>query len=68
MGVQRHLKATGIFARLNHRDGKPNYLMDIPRVLAYVIDAAACYPELRDLGNLVAGLPPPAAGASVKPT
>ncbi|MCW8829359.1 MAG: phosphotransferase, partial [Gammaproteobacteria bacterium] len=33
MGVQRHLKATGIFARLNHRDGKPGYLNDIPRTL-----------------------------------
>ncbi len=33
MGVQRHLKASGIFARLNHRDGKPGYLDDIPRTL-----------------------------------
>jgi len=54
-GVQRHLKAIGIFARLNHRDGKPNYLRDIPRVLAYVIDVAARYPQLQELGGLVAG-------------
>ena len=36
MGVQRHLKAIGIFARLWHRDGKPGYLNDIPRTLNYV--------------------------------
>lgn len=53
MGVQRHLKATGIFARLNHRDGKPGYLDDIPRTLGYVRDVAARYPELRPLSNLL---------------
>ena len=37
-GVQRHLKAAGIFARLNHRDGKPGYLGDIPRTLGYVVE------------------------------
>ncbi|HEY0721606.1 MAG TPA: phosphotransferase [Gammaproteobacteria bacterium] len=47
MGVQRHLKATGIFARLNHRDGKPGYLNDIPRTLGYVRVVAHSYPELR---------------------
>ena len=36
MGMQRHLKAIGIFARLNHRDGKPGYLNDIPRTLRYL--------------------------------
>ncbi len=46
MGVQRHLKATGIFARLNYRDGKPGYLADIPRTMQYVFDIAAVYPEL----------------------
>ena len=49
MGVQRHLKATGIFARLHLRDNKPAYLADIPRTLAYVHDVSARYPELRDL-------------------
>jgi len=49
MGVQRHLKATGIFARLHLRDNKPAYLADIPRTLAYVRDVSARYPELRDL-------------------
>lgn len=37
MGAQRHLKVAGIFARLNHRDGKPGYLNDIPLTLAYLI-------------------------------
>lgn len=40
MGMQRHLKAAGIFARLWHRDGKPAYLQDIPRTLSYVVHAA----------------------------
>ena len=64
MGIQRHLKAIGIFARLNHRDGKPNYLGDIPRVASYVMDVAQRYPELRALRRLVADLPP-ATGAKV---
>ncbi len=46
MGVQRHLKATGIFARLNHRDGKPGYLNDIPRTLNYVVEVSGRYAEL----------------------
>ncbi|NOY67704.1 MAG: phosphotransferase, partial [Gammaproteobacteria bacterium] len=37
MGVQRHLKAAGIFARLNYRDNKPGYLADIPRTVGYII-------------------------------
>ncbi len=45
MGLQRHLKVLGIFARLNVRDGKPAYLNDIPRVLAYVRAAAVRYRE-----------------------
>jgi len=52
MGVQRHLKAIGIFARLNHRDGKPGYLNDIPRVLEYVIAVSLKYPELSTLHQL----------------
>ena len=54
MGVQRHLKATGIFARLNHRDGKPGYLNDIPRTLGYVREVADSYPELRDFAAFLA--------------
>lgn len=46
MGVQRHLKASGIFARLQHRDGKAGYLKDIPRTLGYILEIASDYPEL----------------------
>jgi aminoglycoside/choline kinase family phosphotransferase len=56
MGVQRHLKATGIFARLNHRDGKPAYLDDIPRTLGYVVGVSGRHPELRGLHNLLMDL------------
>ena len=53
MGVQRHLKAAGIFARLRHRDGKSGYLKDIPRTLGYVADVSARYAELGELGRLL---------------
>jgi len=53
MGVQRHLKASGIFARLNIRDGKPGYLADIPRTLTYVLDVAPAYPDLEALAELI---------------
>ncbi len=53
MGVQRHLKATGIFARLNHRDGKPGYLNDIPRTLGYVREVAGRYSELEGLKGIL---------------
>lgn len=53
MGVQRHLKAAGIFARLNHRDGKAAYLRDIPRTLGYIIDLEGRYDELDDLIALI---------------
>jgi len=52
MGVQRHLKAAGIFARLNHRDGKPGYMHDIPRTLGYVSDVCSRYSELAGLGDI----------------
>ena len=48
MGMQRHLKAIGIFSRLNYRDDKPNYLNDIPRTLNYVIEQTAHYPEFAE--------------------
>jgi len=63
MGVQRHLKAAGIFARLNHRDGKPGYLADIPRTLSYVVDLAGEYEELEFLGSLIRTRVLPAFGA-----
>lgn len=46
MGIQRHTKAAGIFARLCHRDGKDGYLNDVPRTLNYLVEVAAAYPEL----------------------
>lgn len=58
MGVQRHLKATGIFARLYHRDGKPGYLPDIPRTLGYVREVSARYGELSGLAQLLAHVAP----------
>lgn len=53
MGAQRHLKAAGIFARLNHRDGKSGYLQDIPRTLSYIVDLGGRYEELEFLVNLI---------------
>lgn len=53
MGAQRHLKAAGIFARLNIRDGKPGYLADIPRTLNYICEAAVWLPELQPLKHLI---------------
>jgi aminoglycoside/choline kinase family phosphotransferase len=50
IGVQRHLKVLGIFARLCWRDGKPGYLDDLPLTLDYVLEACARYPELARLG------------------
>ena len=61
MGVQRHLKATGIFARLNHRDGKPGYLKDIPRTLGYVLETSARRRELKPLHTLLRELKVPVA-------
>ena len=49
MGVQRHLKASGIFARLSHRDGKHKFLADIPRTLSYIIDLKDMYKELKPI-------------------
>ncbi|MGH8461773.1 MAG: aminoglycoside phosphotransferase family protein [Stenotrophobium sp.] len=52
MGVQRHLKVLGIFARINYRDGKPQYLKDTPRFVRYVREVATRYPELDSLLRL----------------
>ena len=53
MGAQRHLKAAGIFARLNHRDGKAAYLEDVPRTLSYIVDLTGRYEELGFLIKLI---------------
>jgi aminoglycoside/choline kinase family phosphotransferase len=51
MGLQRHLKVAGIFARLTIRDGKPKYLADAPRFISYIRATAKRY---RELGPLLA--------------
>lgn len=48
MGIQRHLKAAGIFARLNLRDGKDTYLADIPNTCQYLVEQSAAYEDLAD--------------------
>jgi hypothetical protein len=57
MGVQRHLKVIGIFARICYRDGKPKYLADVPRFFAYIQAVIARRPELAELGDFLASLP-----------
>ncbi|HEX3846525.1 MAG TPA: hypothetical protein VHV81_04020, partial [Steroidobacteraceae bacterium] len=51
---QRHIKVLGIFARLFYRDGKPQYLKDLPRVLRYAQDAAAEHAEMAPLADFLA--------------
>jgi aminoglycoside/choline kinase family phosphotransferase len=53
MGLQRHLKVAGIFARLTLRDGKPQYLADTPRFIQYIRATCARYRELKPLLRLV---------------
>ena len=53
MGLQRHLKVAGIFARLTLRDGKPKYLADAPRFIQYIRTTAGRYRELTPLLRLV---------------
>ena len=53
MGLQRHLKVLGIFARLCYRDGKTAYLNDLPAVTEYVYKTASRYPELAPLVKLL---------------
>ena len=52
IGLQRHLKVLGIFARIRHRDGKPHYLEDAPRFVRYIRDVLPRYPELAALQQL----------------
>ena len=53
MGAQRHIKVLGIFARLSHRDGKHNYLNDMPIVMAYLRKVCERYVELRPMLRLL---------------
>lgn len=68
MGVQRHLKVLGIFARLHYRDGKAAYLDDLPLVLAYIIDVCHRYPELSALQDLITQYVEPAVTPAVLPS
>lgn len=54
MGLHRHLKVIGIFARIAYRDGKPRYLEDVPRFVDYLRPVLAAYPELAELRALLA--------------
>ncbi len=56
MGLQRHLKVLGIFARINYRDGKPKYLEDTPRFIAYALAVSRRYGELAPLAQLLEGV------------
>ena len=58
MGLQRHLKVLGIFARINYRDGKPKYLSDTPRFLRYARDVSKRYNALAPLLRLLDELHP----------
>jgi aminoglycoside/choline kinase family phosphotransferase len=53
MGLQRHIKVLGIFARLFYRDGKSQYLRDLPRVLDYARDTAARYAETEPFADFI---------------
>lgn len=53
VGLQRHLKVLGVFSRLHLRDGKSNYLNDMPRILAYVMDVLSLYPELSEFKDFI---------------
>ena len=56
MGVQRHIKVLGIFARLYHRDGKAGYLKDMPLVMSYLRKACERYVALHPFLNLLDAL------------
>jgi aminoglycoside/choline kinase family phosphotransferase len=53
VGLQRHIKVLGIFARLFYRDGKPQYLKDLPRVLDYARDTASSYAETAPFADYI---------------
>jgi len=56
MGLQRHLKVLGIFARINYRDGKPKYLADTPRFIDYALSVSRRYAPLGPLARLLEDL------------
>ncbi len=64
MGLQRHLKVLGIFCRLYYRDGKGQYLLDLPRVLDYVRETAGAYGEAAEFADYLATRVEPAFRAA----
>ncbi|MDT8283057.1 MAG: phosphotransferase [Gammaproteobacteria bacterium] len=66
MGVQRHLKVLGIFARLNYRDGKSQYLDDLPLTLKYILDTCDNYEQLQPLKKLLSEIENNSAIAATK--
>ena len=67
MGLQRHLKASGIFCRLYYRDNKSGYLKDIPLTLSYIEDISALYPQLEFLNQLIIEKVQPLMKAMITP-
>ncbi|WP_372964733.1 aminoglycoside phosphotransferase family protein [Marinobacter sp.] len=67
MGMQRHLKAAGIFARLAIRDSKTGYLADIPRTISYIRDASARQPAFRHFHEWLCGTVIPAIEDKIGP-
>ena len=67
MGMQRHLKVLGIFARINYRDGKPLYLRDTPRFVNYIRTVGARYSEFTELLKLLDKLERHAIETAVSP-
>ncbi|UJP05327.1 MAG: phosphotransferase [Nitrosomonas sp.] len=65
MGVQRHLKVLGIFARLHYRDGKSMYLHDMPVVMDYLHKACERYRELAPITALLSELHPTAVARNI---
>jgi len=63
MGMQRHTKASGIFARLYHRDGKSRYLADIPQTVGYIEEVASRHAELNDVVDFLQTRVSPALAA-----
>jgi N-acetylmuramate 1-kinase len=66
MGLQRHIKVLGIFARLWYRDGKPGFLGDLPRVLDYTMSVTAAEPALAPFDDFLRGQVVPAFAAAVR--
>lgn len=66
IGLQRHLKVLGIFARLNWRDGKTGYLADLPLTLDYALQAARRLPQLSALAGFLERLEPELAPANAR--